>query len=627
MAEKQYRSIGILLSILLSACAVWSNPLDESAAQASYLERPPEDEIIYFVIADRFENGDPSNDRGGLSGDRLVHGFDPTHKGFYHGGDLAGLTSRLDYIAGLGATAIWLGPIYKNKAVQGPPGEETAGYHGYWVTDFTTVDPHLGTREDLKQLVDEAHARGIKVYLDIITNHTADVIYYEECHGAAAPAAFSRPGDCPYRGKADYPYTRQGGRDGPAINDGFLGGQADLRTADNFDALQDPNYAYTPVVRPEDVDLKVPAWLNDVTLYHNRGDSAWYGENSVYGDFAGLDDLFTENPRVQAGFIEIYKQWITDFRIDGFRIDTAKHVNADFWPTFNSEMLAHARAMGIPNFYIFGEVYSGEPVELARFTQLHGFPAVLDFAFQEATVDVLAGGVPTDRLNAVFRADPLYNQGAEGARRLPTFVGSHDAGRFAHFVRKADPEVSDDGLFARVRMAHALMMFGRGIPVIYYGDEQGFVGDGGDQDAREDMFPSVVASYNDNDLVGTGRSTADNNFRVDHPLYKDISAMAALYKQERALRRGEQVVRFSEPDGGVLVLSRIDPETGGELLFAINASEETRRVRTDVDARSNSWTSLVGSCLPTSAEPTLYDLTLQPLDFILCKSNMWDSDT
>src|SRR5215813_8117524 len=103
--------------------------------------RLPQDEVIYFLLPDRFENGDPSNDRGGLQGDRLKTGFDPASKGFFHGGDLKGVLSRLDYIQSLGATAIWLSPVFKNKPVQGPPGDESAGYHGYWVTDFTTVDP------------------------------------------------------------------------------------------------------------------------------------------------------------------------------------------------------------------------------------------------------------------------------------------------------------------------------------------------------------------------------------------------------------------------------------------------------------------------------------------------------
>jgi glycosidase len=122
--------------------------LAAASSADAYRERLPEDEVIYFVMPDRFDNGDPSNDRGGLAGDRLSTGFDPADKGFFHGGDLKGLTSRLDYIQGLGATAVWLTPIFKNKPVQGEPGHESAAYHGYWITDFTQVDPHLGTNAD-----------------------------------------------------------------------------------------------------------------------------------------------------------------------------------------------------------------------------------------------------------------------------------------------------------------------------------------------------------------------------------------------------------------------------------------------------------------------------------------------
>ena len=177
------------------------------AAAQDLRQRPPEDEVIYFVLPDRFANADPANDTGGIRGDRLRHGFDPTHKGFYHGGDLKGLIARLDYIQSLGATAIWLAPVFKNKAVQGAPGEETSGYHGYWITDFTTVDPHLGSEADFKALVDAAHERGMKVYMDIIANHTADVIHNVECGDRA----------CDYRGRADYPYSTVGGVDGRSI--------------------------------------------------------------------------------------------------------------------------------------------------------------------------------------------------------------------------------------------------------------------------------------------------------------------------------------------------------------------------------------------------------------------------
>src|SRR3546814_4690579 len=108
------------------------------------------------VCSSDLANGDPANDRGGLSGDRLTTGYDPTDSGFYHGGDLKGLTDKLSYIARLGATAVWVGPIFKNKPVQGPKGQESAAYHGYWITDFTTVDPHFGTEDDFRRFVDRS---------------------------------------------------------------------------------------------------------------------------------------------------------------------------------------------------------------------------------------------------------------------------------------------------------------------------------------------------------------------------------------------------------------------------------------------------------------------------------------
>src|SRR6187549_1294883 len=363
-----------LLGFMLCACA------SISYAASDYRDRLPEDEIVYFVLPDRFANGDPANDRGGLQGDPLTTGFDASHQGFYHGGDLKGLTARLDYIQGLGATAIWRGPIYKNKPVQGGAGQESAGYHGYWITDFTTVDPHFGTEADLRAFVDAVHQRGMKLYLDIITNHTADVIQYRECVNRA----------CPYRSRADFPYTRRGGPQGAAINAGFAGDG--VRTEVNFARLSDPTYAYTPFVPPAEANVKVPAWLNSPIYYHNRGNSDFVGESSLHGDFVGLDDLMTENPRVVEGFIDIYGDWIERFRIDGFRIDTARHVNPEFWRVFVPAMLKRARARGIPNFHIFGEVAADgvDVAQLARHTRVDKLPSVLDFGFAGAVREVLA---------------------------------------------------------------------------------------------------------------------------------------------------------------------------------------------------------------------------------------------
>ncbi len=563
---------------------------------SNYLTRAPEDDVVYFMLPDRFENGDPSNDTGGFPGGKLDHGFDPTHKGFYHGGDLKGLTSRLDYIKDMGASAIWLGPIYKNKPVQGGPGQESSGYHGYWITDFTSVDPHLGTNAELKTFVDEAHKRNMKVYLDIITNHTADVIAFKECHDPNYKDDDKATDGCRYRSLADYPYTTKGDVNGPAINQGFMGDEDHHQTAENFAKLTRQDYAYTPYIPAGEENVKIPAWLNDVKYYHNRGETTWEGESSLYGDFAGLDDLFTEHPDVVDGMIEIFKGWVTDYKMDGFRIDTTRHVNPNFWKQFLPALKEHAAKEGIPNFYMFGEVYDPDPAGLARFTRVDGFDQVLDFGFQSAVFDVVSGKTGTDRFDRFLNADSLYGEATKNGRTQPTFLGNHDMGRFAGMIKLENPDMSQDELLARTKLAHGLMMFMRGVPVIYSGDEQGFVSDGNDQSAREDMFPSRTAVYNDNDLIGTDATTAESNFDTTHPLYRYIAETAAIRRAHPALSRGEMLPRLTEKDGSLFAFSRFDPDTGHEYLVVSNTGAVDRSVNVAIDTGSKDLQTLLGNC-------------------------------
>ena len=593
----------LLLAALLAASTA-------PAIAQDYRARLPEDEVIYFVLPDRFENGDPSNDKGGLTGDRLKTGFDPTAKGFYHGGDLKGLIKRLDYIEHLGATAIWVAPIFKNKPVQGPPGQESAGYHGYWITDFTQVDPHFGTNADFKALVDAAHARGMKVYMDIVVNHTADVIQYRDC-----------PGDCAYRSKADYPFSRRGGVSGAPINPGFLGDT--VQTAENFARLTDMNFAYQPYVPKGEEHTKVPDWLNDVRYYHNRGNSFWKGESVVYGDFVGLDDVATENPRVAQGFIDIFGKWIDDFGIDGFRIDTAKHVNSEFWQAFVPAMKARAKARGIPNFHIFAEVMidGTDTATLARYNQTDRYDS-LDFAFTWAVVETLGADRGSEALERLFANDVLFRGGPDSARKMPTFLSNHDIARFGTHLRKLRPEMTDDELFARVTLAHAMLLTLRGVPTIYSGDEQGFVGDGGDQDAREDMFASRVASYNDNVLLGTKATTAQANFDETHPLYRLIANLAKLRVAHPALRRGLTTVRAAEDKPGLFAVTRRDAASGERVLIAFNTSAApiTRQIAIASDVIG--FDTLDGGCPAAVSAPGSVRLTLPAFGYAICKGRV-----
>ncbi len=601
--------------LLVTAAGIGAALMGVTSAQADSLSdlraRTPEQEIVYFVLPDRFANGDPKNDKGGLKGGPLQTGYDPTSRAFYHGGDLRGLTAKLDYVQGLGATAIWLAPIFRNKPVQGAKGQESAGYHGYWVTDFTTVDPHFGTDKDFKALVDAAHARGMKVYMDIIANHTADVIQYAESPTSAAP----------YRGKGDYPWSRRGGAADKPINTGFAGDRDG--SAANWSKLTDPSFAYTPIVPKGEAKVKVPAWLNDPIYYHNRGDTDWKGESSQYGDFVGLDDLATEDPRVVEGFIAIYKGWIDRFGIDGYRIDTARHVNPEFWRAFIPAIRAHAASKGIPNFHVFGEVATGDydPALLASWTRNAAFPAVLDFAFMRAAIDAASGKTGTDMLARLGEDDALYDGGKTAALQLPTFLGNHDAGRFAFFLRQAKPGMSAQEELARALLGHAMLLTLRGVPTIYYGDEQGFAGTGNDQQARQDMFASKVAEYNADRLVGTQATTAADNFNADHPLYRAIATLAKVRRDTPALSRGATILRSGSDKPGLFAVSRIDPDTGREVLVAFNTSAAPLSGNVAVDPASGGFTSLAGTCPAAPQAPGSLALSLPAFGYAVCAAN------
>ncbi|RIQ13305.1 pullulanase-type alpha-1,6-glucosidase [Jiangella rhizosphaerae] len=556
------------------------------------------DERFYFVMADRFDNGDASNDTGGhdvppgTAEPRLVHGYDPTDKGFYHGGDLAGILRRLDYIEDLGTTAIWLTPSFMNRPVQGSGADVSAGYHGYWITDFTRIDPHLGTNEELRQLIDEAHARGIKVFFDIITNHTADVIDYEQ-------------GEYTYVPKSDVPYRDANGN---VFDD------SQYAAGDTFPPL-DPqtSFPYTPYFRtPEDATVKVPAWLNDPTLYHNRGNAAFDGsEGDLYGDFVGLDDLFTEQPAVRDGMIDIYRYWAA-FGVDGFRIDTVKHVNMEFWQKFAPEVLDAAHDSGADDFFMFGEVYDANPAAMSRYTTEGGLQATIDFGFQ-ARAQGFATGRPTTELRDLFAGDDHYTDADSNAYSLPTFLGNHDMGRIGMFVQ--DTGVAPEEQLSRTLLAHDLMYLTRGQPVVYYGDEQGFTGDGGDKDARQDMFESRVASYNDDDLIGTDATTAEGNFDPGHPIYRHLAELSALRDEHPALADGAQIHRYASDDAGVYAFSRIDAEEQVEYVVATNNSTQAQTVGFDTFNARTSFKGLwpVGTADLRSDAEGRVTVTVPPL--------------
>ncbi len=551
-------AIAAVLALATGSSARSTAGPPSGAALAALSQLPTQSSLasqrIYFVMPDRYANGDTSNDTGGLSGSKNVTGYDPTDTGYYHGGDLKGLTANLQRIKGLGFTALWVTPVLKQDPVE----NGSAAYHGYWGLDFTTVDPHLGTDQDFKDMVDAAHALGLKVYLDVVVNHTADVIELADS-GTYSDIRFR---DC--RGHFFDP--------------------AKYVTSKQFPCLAARYMPEVPYVAPPDRNKKAPAWLNDPLNYHDRGNidfSSCSQECFEQGDFYGLDDLFTEKPNVLTGLAQIYSSWITRFHVDGFRVDTAKHVNAAFFRLWVPKIRAAAKAAGIADFPIFGEVTLNDSIDLSDFVRNRGVPQVLDFPFQQYATGYAAGASGAkgiaDRLN-----DDDYFRTSNGIDpAFPTFLGNHDMGRGAQQILSQAPSLSGDALLKHVELGYDLLYLLRGAPVVQWGDEVGMIGSGGDKAAREDMFPTKVTDWQTEPRVGSAPIGQGSSLTiVGHPLEAHLKALAALRDENPALSTGATVVRYAKQ--AVLVVSRIDLATGKEVVVGFDNGDTAATVKVPI---------------------------------------------
>ena len=523
---------------------------------------------IYFVMPDRYANGSTANDRGGLSGPRTKTGFDPTDPSYYHGGDLAGLAANLQRIKDLGFTALWVTPVLKQDPVE----NGSAAYHGYWGLDFTTVDPHLGSDQDFAALVAKAHGLGLKVYLDVVVNHTADIV---QLTGTSYT-------DAPYRTCA-----------GKAFNPAKY-------VTRRFPCLKAATMPRVPFVLAGDRHLKKPDWLNDPLNYHDRGNID-FGSCSQscfeQGDFFGLDDLFTEKPNVSNGLAQIYSAWITRFKVDGFRVDTAKHVNAAFFSLWVPKIRAAARQAGISDFPIFGEVTLNDAVDLSEFVRDRGLPQVLDFPFQQVA-SAYAAGASGARGVADRLSDDDYFRTANGIDpAFTTFLGNHDMGRAAEQILTQAPGLSGDALTEHVLLGYSLLYLLRGAPAVLYGDEVGMIGSGGDQQARQDMFPTQVTDWQTQPRVGGAAIGKGSSLGIaDSPTEIHLRALATLRDQHPELATGATVVRYAK--NAVLVVSRIDLATGKEAVVGFNNGTTAATVSVPV---ASSATKLALTIPPVSA--------------------------
>jgi len=565
----------------------------------------------YFVMTDRYANGSTANDTGGLGSDPSVNGFNPSDPGYFHGGDLKGLTGNctgptgLMRIKNLGFTSIWITPPFGQNTVQGG----SAAYHGYWINKFDQIDPHLGTMQDFANFTACAKKIGLKVIIDIVVNHTGDVIQYANGY--------------------NYDNTPYKDANGVTFN------AADYATVGSttFPVLNAASFPKQAFIAPAQQNAKSPAWLNDITNYHNRGNLDFStcntGDCLTQADFYGLDDLFTEKYNVMKGLADVYSTWVKNYPIAAFRIDTAPYVDYNFFKRWLPLVTSQAQ-VGSKTFTAFGEDYNTDPYNLSSQLRSRGLPSVLDFAFQDKAVSYAAGLKGGHTMAYLYGQDDLYTTPTTNAYSLETFLGNHDMGRVGCLLMGDGLSGSD--LVNRDKFAHALLLLLRGNPVVYYGDEIGMTGGGlntgcGDKAARQDMFRTKVAGWQTELRIGSTPIGARSGFDMTatNPIAKQIIALNKLRSQYVALRTGAQITRVQS--GGYFAVSRIDAKARTEYLVVFN-NGSTGKVNVPTATPSVKWVQLARSDRAikktdgavTDKKGVIYGLQLPSVGWIVLKA-------
>lgn len=460
---------------------------------------------IYQILTDRFYDGDPANNTANPYGT-----YNPVGGNSLHGGDFKGITQKLDYIKALGANAIWISPVLLN-----PYGE----YHGYLTIDPYQIDPHWGTFDDMTNMIAAAHARGIYVIVDVICNHPADLHY-------STDSQFLTTFRNPPSG-----YNLQ---------------------------WRDPARQYGP-------PWNLPA-ISD--LFHTNGLIQNYDNQQQVelGELRNLDDFRTELTFVRTNMAAIYQHWIGRADWDGFRVDTVKHVEHEFWDFWAPQIHQYATAIGKSDFFMFGETVTGDDAFNGSYTgtenggnfqldSMHDYPLYQKvnsvFAFASGNTKQIE-----DHYNAIAGN---YDPGAE--YRLNTFLDNHDQTRFLNFAGNNTN---------RLGVALGFLYTSRGLPALYYGTEQAFNGlKDANNSQREDMF---------NGAFDTSGPAVGDNFNETHPLFRYVAQLNNFRRNYVALRRGGHRNLWNDPDSpGLFAYARTN---GAEEVYVVFNTGGTQSIGT-----------------------------------------------
>jgi len=501
---------GYILGFL--ALSGWTNVNARSDGELHVPSPDWREQIVYFLMIDRFNDGNPGNN------DQGVGEYDPGRNSAYSGGDLAGLENKINYIKNLGATAVWITPTVAHQWWS--IGSNYGGYHGYWGENLMAVDKHFGSLQDYKNLSKALHAQDMYLIQDIVVNHMGNYFSYPPIRNAGDSAAGFRfePATAQGNRPSQFPFSRNDARD------------------------------------PQQRQAGVYHWTPDIVNYADPVQEHEY-------QMAGLDDLNTENPAVRDALRQSYGYWIKEVGVDGFRVDTAFYVPPDFFRDFlysedsdNPGMFKVAEQTGRSRFHVFGEGFAmDKPFEDRQSRKIAGYmrgtdgrplmPGMRNFPLYGTGADVFARGHATAELS--HRIDSMMRLYPE-LHLMPSFVDNHDVDRYLV-----------NGDLGGLKQNLLLIMTLPGIPVIYYGTEQGL------QEQRAAMFKTGYGSK--------GREHFDERSE----LYRFIQSVSALRKGNKVFSHGTPVLLKDNPAGPGVLAYRMQYGDEQALVVFNSANHET----------------------------------------------------
>lgn len=534
-------------------------------AQGPYFPSPAawEDEVLYFLLVDRFSDGreyggfkDIQGNPVGPQGGRTTELFSREDAGSaerntwfengkkWCGGNLKGLQDKLGYLKRLGITAIWLSPIFKQTA-------KSQSYHGYGIQNFLDVDPHYGTREDLRELVQAAHGQGIRVILDIILNHAGNVfaykngVNYDYFNGTAWPVGGYKmhegdnEGSLPFEviDLDEYPHAWPDGAIWPREfqHPDTWTRKGKINSWDKYPEYSDGDFFSLK-------DIQHGQGIKDPAL-------AWDLLKRIK-DFKKTETL--------AHLGKVFCYWIAYADIDGFRLDTVKHMEPGAVRYFTNVIHEFAQSIGKENFYVIGEITGGRSNAVST-VDATGLDAALGIDDIQDKLEFLAkgyrspGNPDSDHQEGYF--DLFTNSLVDGknthqwySKRIVTMFDDHDQVGTQYKFRFCGSDLPD--IEKRLNLAAAINLTTIGIPCTYYGTEQAFNGADwrasigvdaySDTFLRECMFGGPFGSY---------LSTNKHFFNEEHPAYRFMQDICTLRKEHLALRRGRQYLRQVSASG------------------------------------------------------------------------------